>query len=62
MVAINPGLVVGPSLCGPGFESGKFVEDIVLGRIPGYAPMILGMVDVRNVAEAHVRALDAEGV
>ena len=58
LVTINPGFIIGPSLCGPGFESGKIVGDLVLGKAPGVPRVKLSSVDVREVAEAHMKALE----
>ena len=58
LTTINPVLVVGPSLCGPGYSSLKVVSDLVTGQMPGMAKIMLGLVDVREVAMAHVKALE----
>ena len=58
LVTINPCLVVGPSLCGPGYGSQKIVSDMVTGKMPGMGRLMVSLVDVRDVAEAHVRALE----
>ena len=50
LTTINPVLVVGPSLCGPGYSSMKVVSDMVTGQMPGMAKIMLGLVDVREVA------------
>jgi len=64
LVAINPGFVMGPALVKGTFSSADFINDMLLGRIPKMAPYKMPMVDVRNVAQAHLNALlkpDAAG-
>lgn len=60
VVTINPALIVGPSLCGPGFTSQKIIADLVNGKYPGLPKITMGIVDVREVAEAHLKALEVE--
>ena len=36
----------------------KIVSDVVTGQMPGMAKIMLGVVDVREVAYAHVKALE----
>ena len=58
MVAINPSFVIGPAL-NPvkDFESKKFMLQIGNGDMKYGVPDIMtGMVDVRDVANAHIRA------
>lgn len=58
LVTINPSFVVGPAL-NPraNFESKKFVLQMGNGDLKNGAPDLkMGMVDVRNVGEAHVNA------
>ena len=58
LVTINPSFVVGPAL-NPraNFESKKFVLQMGNGDLKRGAPDLkMGMVDVRNVGEAHVNA------
>jgi dihydroflavonol-4-reductase len=60
LVAINPFLVTGPSLTRALNTSNKVLADILNGVYPGILGLAWGMVDVRDVADAHVRAMDAE--
>jgi len=58
LVSVNPALVIGPTLGG---HSTSATHDLLRqlgdGRMkPGAPPYEVGMVDVRDVAEAHVRA------
>ena len=60
LVAMNPFLVMGPSL-GPGLNvSNKIVADLVNGVYPGILSLTWGVVDVRDVAHAHVRAAEVQ--
>ncbi|HJK92477.1 MAG TPA: SDR family oxidoreductase [Polyangiaceae bacterium LLY-WYZ-15_(1-7)] len=58
LVVINPFMVIGPSLS-PGLNTsnGVFVG-LVGGEYPGIVSLTWGMVDVRDVADAHVRAME----
>ena len=61
LVAMNPFIIMGPSL-GPGLNvSNKIVSDMVNGVYPGILSLTWGIVDVRDVAHAHVRAADLPG-
>jgi dihydroflavonol-4-reductase len=58
LVAINPFLVIGPSLV-PGLNtSNQVFVDLLKGTYPGIVGLTWGFVDVRDVAAAHVRAMD----
>ena len=59
LTTINPVFVVGPSVCGPGYSSMKVISDVVTGKLPGMPYITFSFVDVRDVAEAHVKALEA---
>lgn len=66
LVVINPAFVVGPSLTGASdSESLNFMKDILVGKFAMGAPDLwFGFVDVRDVAHAHILALEdpkAEG-
>lgn len=66
LVVINPSFVVGPSLTGASdSESLSFMNDMISGKFKMGAPDLwFGYVDVRDVARAHVLALEdpkAEG-
>lgn len=60
LVVINPSFVVGPSLTGASdSESLNFMKDILKGKLAMGAPDLwFGYVDVRDVAHAHVLALE----
>ena len=58
LVVINPFMVIGPSLT-PGLNtSNQIVADLVNGKYPGIMQLAWGFTDVRDVADAHVRAME----
>jgi dihydroflavonol-4-reductase len=57
LTTINPGLVLGPPLDEYYGSSLGLVERFLKGRDPMLPPMGLPIVDVRDVAEMHLRAL-----
>lgn len=57
LTTINPGLVVGPPLDEHYGSSLGLVERILRGRDPMMPPIGFPLVDVRDVAEMHLRAL-----
>lgn len=62
MVAINPGLVMGPVLSGDWGTSGEIVKKIVDRDFPAIPDINYACVDVRDVAAAHVAAMTAPDV
>ena len=54
---INPALVIGPSLSGDLGESNKAIAMVATGKMPVAVPLQFGYVDVRDVATAHVLAM-----
>lgn len=58
LVTINPSLVFGPLLDGVAGTSARIVAMMMNGRVPALPNVRFGIVDVRDVAEAHVRAID----
>lgn len=58
LVVVNPGLVLGPSLSqSSNSESLAILGDLVKGKLRTGVPKLdMGVVDVRDVAEAHLRA------
>merc|ERR1711933_512307 len=57
LVAINPGLVVGPNLNTSSFSSGDMVGGVLQGAMPAIPASYFPMVDVRNVAQAHLEGV-----
>ena len=60
LVTICPGFVLGPILCGPGFASGRAIEAVMLGEYPGLPRVSFPIVDVREIALAHLRAVQVD--
>ena len=57
LAVINPALVVGPTLTRDLGESNKAIGMVVTGKMPVAIPMQFGYVDVRDVATAHILAM-----
>lgn len=58
LVALNPGLVLGPILDEDYGTSGEAVRKLMRRDLPGCPPIGYAPVDVRDVADAHLSALD----
>ena len=58
LVAVNPFMVIGPSLTSSLNTSNKVLVDLVKGVYPAILSLTWGFVDVRDVADAHVRAAE----
>lgn len=59
LATVNPTLVLGPVLSGDFSDSVQVVERLVAGRIPGLPRIGFNVVDVRDVADLHIRAMTA---
>ena len=60
LVAINPTMVSGPSL-GPSLNTtNRMIRDIINGAFPCIMDINWGFVDVRDVAKAHILAMENE--
>ena len=57
LAVINPALVIGPSLSSDLGESNKAIAMVATGKMPVAVPLQFGYVDVRDVAAAHVLAM-----
>jgi dihydroflavonol-4-reductase len=57
VIVVEPGACVGPGDRKPTF-TGKLILDVIRGRMPGYFEMRHNFVDVRDVAEGHLLALE----
>lgn len=57
MATVNPGLIVGPVHAANGGTSEQVVADFLLGKFSGIPRVQFCMVDVRDVAECHIKAL-----
>ena len=58
LAVINPSVVIGPSLTRDIGTSNEFIKKIVMGKMPGCPRLHYGFVDVRDVARAHILALE----
>lgn len=59
LVAINPFMVIGPSVTASLNTSNRvLLIDVLRGTYPGILSLTWGIVDVRDVAEAHIRAME----
>lgn len=58
LVVINPFLVIGPAMTSALNPSNQVFADILGGVYPGIMNIVWGFVDVRDVAKAHVLALE----
>jgi dihydroflavonol-4-reductase len=59
---VNPALVLGPVLSDDFSASVEVVRKLLQGSLPGCPDFGWGIVDVRDVADLHVRALRAPGM
>jgi dihydroflavonol-4-reductase len=60
--SINPSVVLGPVWSSDFSPSLEVVKKLIEGSIPGCADLGFSLVDVRDVARLHVRALTAPGM
>jgi dihydroflavonol-4-reductase len=58
LVVINPFFVIGPSYTRALNESNRMLASMTKGAFPGVLDLTWGFVDVRDVARAHVLALE----
>ena len=59
LATVNPALVVGPVLSRDFSASVQVVERLLSGKVPGLPRLGFSFVDVRDVADLHVRAMMA---
>ncbi|MFI4933380.1 MAG: SDR family oxidoreductase [Caulobacterales bacterium] len=59
LATVNPALVLGPVMSGDYSGSVQVVERLVSGRVPGLPRLGFNIVDVRDVADLHIRAMTA---
>jgi dihydroflavonol-4-reductase len=57
MVIVNPSFIVGPPLIKSDSTSVKSFAMLLEGKYPGIPPYHIRAIDVRDVAEAHIKAL-----
>ncbi len=60
LATVNPALVIGPVLSGDYSGSVQVVERLMSGRVPGLPRLGFNIVDVRDVADLHIRAMTDE--
>jgi dihydroflavonol-4-reductase len=62
LTVINPGGVFGPPISGAADgQNIKMLTDMIKGKIPMIPDVAMGMIDVRDVARLHVKAMIAPG-
>ncbi|MDR3510484.1 MAG: aldehyde reductase [Caulobacteraceae bacterium] len=59
LATVNPALVLGPVLSQDFSGSVQVVERLLSGRVPGLPRLGFNVVDVRDVADLHIRAMTA---
>jgi nucleoside-diphosphate-sugar epimerase len=57
LTVVNPVLVLGPALDRDSSSSILIVQKLMNGEMPGVPKMTFGLVDVRDVADLHLRAM-----
>ncbi len=61
-VSVNPSAVLGPVMSADFSGSIEIITRLLSGSMPGLPDFGFGVVDVRDVADLHVRCLTAEGI
>ncbi len=61
LVVLNPFAVIGPSLVPPLNQSNAIFVELLTGKVPAIIELAFGFVDVRDVAAAHVAAMETPG-
>ena len=62
LTVINPGGVFGPPISGAvDGQNVKMLTDMINGKLPMIPDVAMGMIDVRDVARLHVKAMTASG-
>lgn len=59
LIVINPGMVIGPSYRNEINQSVQWIYNMITGRMPMTVDLQTGWVDVRDVAEIHIRLLES---
>jgi nucleoside-diphosphate-sugar epimerase len=57
LATVNPALVIGPILAKENLGSVQVVQRLLNGSMPGYPRLGFNLVDVRDVADLHIRAM-----
>jgi nucleoside-diphosphate-sugar epimerase len=59
LTTVNPSLVLGPVYSGDYSASVEVIERLLSGKVPGIPRLGFNIVDVRDVADLHIRAMTA---
>jgi nucleoside-diphosphate-sugar epimerase len=59
LATVNPSLVLGPVLSKDFSDSVQVIQRLVAGKVPGIPRIGFNVVDVRDVADLHIRAMTA---
>eukprot|EP01017_Pseudomicrothorax_dubius_P050966 TRINITY_DN9734_c0_g1_i1.p1 TRINITY_DN9734_c0_g1~~TRINITY_DN9734_c0_g1_i1.p1 ORF type:complete len:347 (+),score=101.92 TRINITY_DN9734_c0_g1_i1:120-1160(+) len=57
IAVVNPGFILGPPFCKSGFSSGDLIIQIMTKKLAVIPDIAFACVDVRQVAEAHYKAM-----
>jgi nucleoside-diphosphate-sugar epimerase len=60
LATVNPALVLGPLMGGDFSDSVQIVQRLLTGKVPGLPRLGFNVVDVRDVADLHIRAMTDE--
>jgi nucleoside-diphosphate-sugar epimerase len=59
LATVNPALVLGPVISGDFSDSVQIVQRLLSGKVPGLPRLGFNIVDVRDVADLHIRCMTA---
>ena len=59
LAVVNPALVLGPVLSGDFSDSVQVIQRLLSGKVPGLPRLGFNIVDVRDVADLHIKAMTA---
>ena len=59
LTTVLPGAIFGPALTADNFGSLQILSRMLEGRVPRYPSLAFEVVDVRDVADLHIRAMTA---
>jgi nucleoside-diphosphate-sugar epimerase len=59
LATVNPALVLGPVISGDFSDSVQIVQRLLNGKMPGLPRLGFNIVDVRDVADLHIRCMTA---
>ncbi|KAF7457243.1 cinnamyl-alcohol dehydrogenase-like nucleoside diphosphate sugar epimerase [Cryptosporidium felis] len=61
LIVVNPGMVIGPSYRNDINQSVQWIYDMITGKMRMAIDLQSGWVDVRDVAEIHIRLFESKG-